>query len=226
MCIFHDSPDGFFWADRREYFILLDRYVFDYSQQLLMCIFSSFSGWILLSSPWVSHSLGSLFFRFATLIPNVLTFMFVEWWMDVISVKWVSIQILQYRWLPWIIMKTFCVFAVLYGGKYLICPIDSLLAAMLIWMFLSFLFESCFALLTYFFLRCWRGYMVFLFFLNHDVNITGMEWSRKWVFFICPFDSFLAAMLMLMELTWVDDVFLILFLNHAANIVPMEWSRR
>ena len=64
--------------------------------------------------------------------------------------------------------------------------------------------------------------MVFLFFLNHDVNITGMEWSRKWVFFICPFDSFLAAMLMLMELTWVDDVFLILFLNHAANIVPME----
>ena len=160
MWMFHNSPGGFFWAGS-QCFILLDRYVFDYSQQLLMCIFSSFSGWILLSRTWVSHSLGSLFFRFATLIPNVLTFMFVEWWMDVISVKWVSIQILQYRWLPWIIMKTFCVFAVLYGGKYLICPIDSLLAAMLIWMFLSFLFESCFALLTYFFLRCWRGYMVF-----------------------------------------------------------------
>ena len=38
-CVYiHTSPDGFFWAVG-EYTILLDRYVFDYSQQLLMCIF-------------------------------------------------------------------------------------------------------------------------------------------------------------------------------------------
>ena len=38
VALFHTSPDGFFWAGR-ESPILLYRYVFAYSQQLLMCIF-------------------------------------------------------------------------------------------------------------------------------------------------------------------------------------------
>ena len=63
MCIFHISPDGFFWADRSEYFILLDRYVFRLFGAAADVYISHFPGWVLLSrSTWVFHSLGSLCF--------------------------------------------------------------------------------------------------------------------------------------------------------------------
>ena len=63
MCIFHISPDGFFWADRREYFILLDRYVFRLFAAAADVYISLFPEWILLSREWVCHSLWSLCFR-------------------------------------------------------------------------------------------------------------------------------------------------------------------
>ena len=56
MCIFHNYPDGFFWAES-EFPILLDRYFFD----------------------------SQLWYRIYWLLS------FLEWWMDVISVKWVPI---------------------------------------------------------------------------------------------------------------------------------------
>ena len=78
MCILPHSPDGFFWAVR-EYFILLDRYVFDDSQQVLMCIFSSFPEWILLSREWVFHSLKSLCFRWFAAGADVYISYFPGW---------------------------------------------------------------------------------------------------------------------------------------------------
>ena len=56
--IFHTSPDGFFWAVC-EYFIFLDRYAFDYSQQLLMFIYfiiprmDSFEQHVSISFSWI-----------------------------------------------------------------------------------------------------------------------------------------------------------------------------
>ena len=61
--IFHTSPDEFFWAVWREYFILLDRYVFRLFAAAADVYISLFPEWILLSRAWVCHSLGSLCFR-------------------------------------------------------------------------------------------------------------------------------------------------------------------
>ena len=122
------------------------------------------------------------------------------------------------------------------GRKYFIFLIDSLLAAMLMWMdLLPFLFESCgkscangmeqhvsisFAWFSCLLLRCWCGWIFFLFFLNHAVNIAGMELSRRLVF---DLPDWLASC----SDADVVGLFFFVVLNHAVNLAGgMEWSRR
>ena len=62
MCIYHTSPDGFFWA-ARESPILLYRFVFQiFAAVADITYFSPFPGWVLSSSWWVSHFLESFCF--------------------------------------------------------------------------------------------------------------------------------------------------------------------
>ena len=144
---------------------------------------------------------------------------------------------LQCRWLLWILMKTFCVFAVLCEGKYLISLMDLLLGAMLIWMvfFLCVLnhvlpcwltfccnadADACFILfawLTRFLLRCWRGWIVFLFCLESCGEYYGNAMEQKVSFNLPDW---------LVSCCDADVCGSFFFLNHAVNITGMEWSRR